>query len=288
MSFIFSLSSTNVGSDSKRLPEMFKWRARAIEVSNMASHEDLSYLIDTAHQNGVDIGLKTPLFRTDDSKGLLWDSETAWYELERNLHVASRNKFSYVQVRFPYFCDSKGHSIGFDRIRDSVARLSDLQQRYGVKIVCNPKLGPHLNSTSLLVLWAISEQELSRWNLSFCLDFGDIYLAFQHRPCMCKELVSHLSPWCSVVHLHHVWKGGTRYYWTPVSAQGNVPIKEMLGCLDSENRDIYAVLELSPHRTGDPSKVAEGITWLFKNTGPWKTLDATFNEGCHVNHRGPK
>ncbi len=278
MAFIFSFSSSNVGSDSKRLSEMFQWRAQAIEVSNLASVDDLNYLADMARINGLVVGLKTPLFRTDDAKGLLWESETPWDELERNLRIAEGNRFAYVLARFPYLWDSKGRHFGLDRIRNAVVRIKDLEQRYGVKIVCNPKLGPKLSSTSFLVLWAISKEELGQWSLSFCLEFGDIYLALQHDRCLCKKLVSHLAPWCSVVHLHHVWKGGTRYYWTPVSAHGNVPIKEMLGCLDSTKKDIYAVFEHAPHRTGDPAAVREGIAWLQQNTGPWKNADVSDRE----------
>ncbi len=269
MSFILSISTRTVKSDSSRLPELFQWHTQALEICDIACLADLDYLVSKSLRLGLKMGLHTPLLRTDDVRGLLWRGETAWYELERNLGTAVQKKMAYVLVPFPYFWDSGGRNVGFHHLRSSVARIKRLEQEYGVTVVCKPQLGPRRDPSAFVFLWAISQQELTDWDLSLCIDVGELYLASHGLRTKWEGLFCHLAPWCTVTHLHHVWKGGTRHYWTPVSGNGNVPIEQMLCLLDSTNRDIYAVLEHHPHRTGSKSEVAKGIDWLLQNSGPW-------------------
>ncbi len=273
MAFILSFSSRNVGSDSIRLPELFQWHTQALEIGDIACLADLDYLVGKCRRTNLELGLHTPLFRTDDRHGLLLNGEAAWDELERNLSMAADNELSYVLVHFPYLWDTGGRNVGPHRLRESVARIKWLEEEYGVKVVCEPKLGPRKDPSAFVLLWSVSQQELIEWDLSLCLDVGDIHLACRNLRGQWERLFSHLAPWCDVVHLHHVWAGGTRHYWTPVSENGNVPIKDMLSVLRSMDRDIYAVLEHTPHRTGSHLEVTKGIDWLLQNSGPWKGRD---------------
>ncbi|HHW25958.1 MAG TPA: hypothetical protein GXX23_01305 [Firmicutes bacterium] len=271
MAFILSISGSTVRSESKRLPELFQWHTQGMEVGDFASTRDLDYIVSKCKKCSVKLGLHTPLLRTDDRHGLLWDSSTtAWDELRRNLEFARDHEIAYVLVHFPYIWDKGGRNLGVEGVRSAVHRLKRLEEWSGVPIVCEPKLGPNRDPSVFMLLWSIGKQELRQWDISFALDVGDIYLASQKLRGRWEPLFSHLAPWCSVIHLHNVWAGGRQYYWTPVSPRGNVPVDKMMAYLDSENKDIYAVLQHNPHRSGGREEVGEGINWLLQNAGPWK------------------
>jgi hypothetical protein len=271
MAFILSISGSTVLSQSKRLPELFQWHTQAIEMGDLASPRDLDYIISKVNKCSLDLGIHTPLLKTDDRHGLLWNSSTsAWDELHRNLDFAARHNLAYVLVHFPFIWDKAGRNLGVDGVRTAVHRLKRLEEMSGVPIVCEPKLGPNRDPAAFMLLWTIGRQELREWDVSFALDVGDIYLACQKLRGSWERLFGHLAPWCKVIHLHNVWAGGRRYYWTPVSARGNVPVEQMLAYLDSESKDIYAVLEHTPHRSGSKEEVGKGINWLLQHAGPWK------------------
>lgn len=274
MAFILSISGSTVLSESKRLPELFQWHTQALEVGNFASPRDLNYIISKCKKCSMELGLHAPILRTDDHHGLLWNGwAPAWEELRRNLDFAARHAVAYVLVHFPYVWDKGGQNIGVENLRPAVHRLKRLEEWSGIPIVCEPKLGPSRDPSVFMSLWALAREELRQWDVSFALDVGDIYLASRKLRCSWEGLFCHLAPWCKVIHLHNVWAGGRRYYWTPVSERGNVPVEQMMGYLDSENKDIYAVLEHTPHRSGGSQEVGEGINWLLQHAGPWKGRD---------------
>lgn len=270
MAFIFSISSSTVGSESERLRELFSWHPQAIEIGDIKVPGDFEVLVENCRRQGIKLGIHSPLYAIDDRYGLLREEPAPWQELQRNLERARRDNLAYVTVHFPYVWDQAGRNLGFDQVREYIPRLKRLERAYGIPIVCEPKLGPKKDPAAFLMLWSVSKQELLQWDLSLCLDVGDLYLAAKSLRSSYEEMVAHLAPWCYVVHLHHVWSGGTRYYWTPVEEHGNVPILRTLDILGGIGSDIFAVIQHNPHRVKNNDQVASGINWLLSNTGPWK------------------
>lgn len=270
MAFVFSVSGSTVLSESDRLKELYEWHPQAIEIGDLKVRGDFDAVLYNCRRLGIRLGIHSPLFSVDDRYGLLRGDTKAWDELQRNLDTAQSEGIAYVLVHFPYVWDQAGNNLGIERIRAMIPRIKRLERAYGVPVVCEPKLGPRRDPAALVLLWAISRQELMQWDLSFCLDVGDIYLASKSLRSSYEDMVSHLAPWCLVVHLHNVWVGGTRYYWTPVEEGGNVPILRTLEILDGAGSDIFAVIEHTPHRAVDNDQVARGINWLLSCSGPWK------------------
>lgn len=270
MPLILSISSSTVSSESHRLHELFNWGAHCIEIGDLKSYYDFYFLSEQCERLGFQMAIHSPLFTIDDRFGLLWDSDVAWEELARNLDIARNLNVPYVLVHFPYLWNKAGRNLGINRVRETVPKLKDLEQRFGIRVVCEPKVGPRRDPSAFTVLCTVTQEELSQWDLSLCLDVGDIYLACRSLKYNFESMVSHLSPWCRVVHLHHVWHGGTRHSWSPVSSYGNVPILTALQLLRPHERDIYAVIQHVPYRVTSGNVVAEGIQWLVSNAGPWK------------------
>jgi sugar phosphate isomerase/epimerase len=270
MAFIFSISGSTVASESERLRELFKWYPQAIEIGDIKVPGDFEAVVQNCKRQGIRLGVHSPLYSIDDRYGLLRGEPAAWDELQRNLERARAEGFAYVTVHFPYVWDQSGKNLGVHQVREFVPRIKRLERAYGVPVVCEPKLGPRRDPAAFVMLWTLSKQELLQWDLSLCLDVGDLYLAAKSLRSSYEDMVAHLAPWCHVVHLHHVWTGGTRYYWTPVEEHGNVPILETLEILGGIGSDIFAVIQHTPHRVRDNDQVAKGINWLLSNTGPWK------------------
>jgi hypothetical protein len=177
---------------------------------------------------------------------------------------------SYVLVHFPFVWNKEGNNLGIDLVRETIPRLKRLERAFGVPVVCEPKLGPTQDPAAFVMLWSISRQELMQWDLSFCLDVGDIFMASRTLRSSYEDMIAHLAPWCYVVHLHHVWLAGHKYYWTPVERDGSVPILRTLKTLGGTGCDIFTVIEHTPHRVRDTAQVEEGLNWLLQNAGPWK------------------
>ncbi len=270
MAFVLSISGSTVLSESEQLKELFRWHTQAVEIGDLTSPNDLTTVIENCRRFGIQLGIHTPLFSIDDRRGLLWPDSPAWEELQRNLDMARRENLSYVLVHFPYVWDKQGSHLGVDQFRTIIPQLKRLERSSGIPIVCEPKLGPRRDPSAFTALWAISAQELLHWDLSFCLDVGDIFLASRVLHSSYEGMVSHLAPWCHVVHLHQVWFGGQRYFWTPVGENGPVPILRTLEILGGAGSDIFAVLEHTPHRVRDTAEVEEGINWLLRNSGQWR------------------
>lgn len=270
MAFVLSISGSTVLSESEKLRDLFKWHTQAIEIGDLKSPHDLTCMIENCRRFGVRLGLHTPVFAIDDRRGLLWNDSPAWDELQRNLDIARREGLEYVLVHFPYVWDREGHNVGIDQVRAIIPRLKRLERASGIPVVCEPKLGPRKDPSAFTMLWAINRQELLQWDLSFCLDVGDLYIASRALRSSYEDMVAHIAPWCHVIHLHHVWQGGLRYFWTPVEQDGCVPILRTLEILGGTGCDIFAVLEHTPHRVRDNAQVEEGLNWLLRSAGPWK------------------
>lgn len=271
MAFVFSVSGSTIVSETERLHELFKWNSQAIEIGDMKRRDDFDDLVSRCHRFGIALGIHSPLFVLDDRRGLLWDENNyAWEELERNLEIAAREGLDYVLVHFPYIWDKTGHNLGANKVRETIPRLKRMELASGVPIVCEPKLGPKKDPSAFMMLLSVSRVELSQWELSLCLDVGDIFFACRGLHSSYEQMITHLAPWCRVVHLHQVWFGGTKYFWTPVERDGCVPILKTLEILGKQDRDIYAVIEHTPHRVLCESQVETGVNWLLQNAGPWK------------------
>lgn len=261
MPFTLSISGSTILSASDRLAELFTHGSSAIEVGLFAGEADYAYLRHACRQRNLPIGIHSPLYREGNRIGLLCGDESLWDELEQELATGRRDGWAYLLVHLQYR-QREPVDTAMAAIRSAALRAAALSRRYGVPLVLEPKLGEGRDHSLLLQLHQLPMAELASWGLPWCLDVGDIYLACQQSGLPYEQLVSHLAPLVQVVHLHDVVIAGEQYFWTPVTGQDAVPIAETLALLRPFDREVFAVLEHTPHRVASGQQVREGIAWL--------------------------
>lgn len=263
MAFILAVSGSTILSESSRLSELFTWGCSAIEIGSFADEQAYSYVLQECRKRDMQLAIHSPFYRDGNRYGLLQDEASAWTELERDLAVAQQDDLAYVLIHFPYF-GAPVQCGALASIRISAERIVSLSQKYGIPVLIEPKLGPGYDYSALKLLQSLPLAELKAWGLAFCMDVGDIYIASQLSDMPYLDIVSHLAPLTHAVHLHDVVVREDGYFWTPVTGRDSVPIAETLAVLRSEERDIYLVLEHTPHLVESREQVERGIAWLRK------------------------
>lgn len=273
MALILSISTNTAPSEPTSLCQLFLWHAQALEIGTMRSIHDYTYLLNKCRITGTKTALHPPFLRVDDRFGLLWGDDTPWMELERNLLLASMDSHEYIIVNFPYFWSKSKRKIEGDLeklVIGACRRIRALSADYGVPVIIRPIVGPDQNPHAFLFLNSKGHKFIDSLGLDICIDVGHVFLAARKLEIEYLDLIELLAPRCSVIHLHHVWLGGKRVFWTPVEKYGNVPILQTLRLLERSKRDIYAVLAHDYEKVIDKRQVEDGLNWLLNSTGPWK------------------
>lgn len=262
MPFILAVSGSTILSESSRLPELFTWGCSAIEIGSFADAQAYSYVLQECRKRHMQLAIHSPFYRDGNRYGLLQGDASAWVELERDLAVAQRDGLAYVLIHFPYFT-TPVQSGARACIRTAAERITSLSQKYAIPVLIEPKLGPNCDYSALKLLQSLPLAELRAWGPSFCLDVGDIYIASQLSDMPYLDMVSHLAPLTHAVHLHDVVIREDGYFWTPLTGKPSVPIIETLELLPAFERDIFLVLEHTPHLVESREQVQNGIAWLL-------------------------
>ncbi len=270
MPLILSVSGSTILSASDRLDELFTWGTEAIEAGGFDTMDDLHYVLRRCQESGVEFGLHAPSLRHRNRYGLLYDEVDAWSELEEDLELAWRGGMSYVLIHFPYFREPIPYADAIERIRYAVRRIHEIN-RHQVKIIAEPKLGPNRDPFGISLLLNTTRAEIADWKIDWCIDVGDLYIACQALGLQYEEQVQHLARFATVAHLHHVEVEGSHYIWTPVTAEGIVPIAHTLDLLAENPWDTYVVLEHTPHKVRDRQQVIDGLEWMIGLGHSWRT-----------------
>lgn len=276
MALILSVSTATVRSDSDLLPQLFTWHTQSIELTRLRSIHDYTYIYEKSQATGVKLALHSPLFCIDDANGLLWDQDTPWRELERNLYLARKDHLQYVLVNFPYPWDRSSDNLGCDiksTIKKTARKIKGLSSYYGIPVFLRPMVGPKEDPKVFSFLMSEGTPFIESLGLGICIDLGSVFLAAKKRRTGFLEMIRILAPCCTILHLHHIWYGGKKSIRTPVSKGGNIPIMEALKLVERRKKDVYAVLTYTPQRVASRRQVEEGLNWLLNSTGPWKGRD---------------
>ena len=253
-------------SESSRLPELFTWGCSAIEIGFLADERDYLYMLRECVARGMQMAIHSPVYQDGNRLGLLQNDAGAWAELERDLSVARRDGLAYLLVHLQCL-QTPVEDDALTSIKSAALKMAALSREYGVPVVLEPKLEPNRGHSLFLLLHSLPLPELESWGLAWCVDVGDIYMASQESSVPYLEMISHLAPLAKVVHLHDVVVQGERYFWTPVTGQDAVPIAETLALLNPLERDIFVVVEHTPHLVESVKQVRQGIEWLRGQLG---------------------
>ncbi|KON85562.1 hypothetical protein AF332_00995 [Sporosarcina globispora] len=267
MSHRIGISGSVILSDSKLFHELFKRNMRHIEIGEFQDQESFHCFLEMLRETNKSFGLHSPLFRGQSKYDLLekisMNPEEAWIQFEAEVEKVSRLGAEYILVHFPYFKkETSGNPA--EIIEEGLKKLSALQRKYGIMIVCEPKLGFKQSPAGINYLDRFPVETWRKWGLSLCIDIGDYILAAGENT---LNYIEKWSEFVKVVHLHNVGYQGEKYIWVPVHPSHendgkHHKIKNLIEFLAKDCKDVFFVMEYTQHTNPTEKMVEEGIGWV--------------------------
>lgn len=233
------ISGSAVRSETDRLHELFRPDVEHIEIGLFENIGVADRFVRQARARGKTVGIHSPLLRGGAKNNLMapitGSVDEAWEQVETELTWCGRSGVRYLLVHFPFV--NRSDDLRVHDVVASVHRLSNLGHRYGVDVVCEPKLGAGRNPAEIGWLRTAPTRIFSPGNVSLCWDVGDHLLAsrspedFSHQFDRWKHAIS-------VIHLHNVRMAGRQYRWVPPH-----PLKSAVNA----DYDLGPVIQRIPH-----------------------------------------
>ncbi|MCF6136636.1 TIM barrel protein [Pseudalkalibacillus berkeleyi] len=268
MSIQFAVSGSTIMSDPKLFDDLFWEDIKHIEIGEFEKEEDFQLFLQVCKQNNASFGVHSPLFRQDSKYDLIekvvHEPAFAWKRLEEEAQRLSGLGAEYILVHFPYF----KREIMDDPnklIEEGLQKLSAIQDKYEIPIVCEPKLGLHRSPVGIEYLNQFSEETWSKFGLKLCIDIGD------YRMAMGDKTLEYIMKWeehITVAHIHNVTYEGDKYIWTPIhpSYEDNLYKFEPILKYLAQIRNLRFVFEHTPHTNPSKQFVREGYEWMQSTT----------------------
>jgi hypothetical protein len=147
-------------------------------------------------------------------------------------------------------------------IRNGIERIKQLQERYSLPVICEPKLGWNKSPVGIRYF---QQSPIQYWeNIGICIDLGDFFMATG------DKVFDYVKKWkqhIRVVHLHNVeFVEDDKYWWIPVHPSHEIDgvhfkMAEILRYL-SRLPDVTFIFEHTPHSQSDEEWVREGYLWV--------------------------
>ncbi|ASF39999.1 hypothetical protein CEH05_12970 [Halobacillus halophilus] len=266
MESTLGMSGSTILSDPGQFDQLFKSGIDHIEIGEFPDEASFYRFLKMARRNQVSFGIHSPLIRGNSKYDLIEhvyvDPLEARINFEKEVALAARVGAEYILVHFPYV---KGpvSSNPQPMIEEGLCYLSELQKKYKLSIVCEPKLGHNRSPAGIHYLQQFPEEVWDTYQLSICIDMGDYRMAAGDK---WKEYIVPLLPYTTVVHVHNVSFLDDKYYWVPIHPElntidGHFDMKPMIEIL-AEKKGKYFILEHTPHSRPTEAYVAEGMEWL--------------------------
>ena len=148
-------------------------------------------------------------------------------------------------------------------IEHGLKKLQDLQNKYSITIVCEPKLGLNRSRIGIDALHQFPIEIWDKYGVKICIDIGDYLLATG------EQAIAYIKRWSKyikVVHLHNVEFQGDKYIWVPVHPSHefdytHFKVEDIIIQL-AKKSDIFFVFEHTPHSNPEEVFIKEGIDWV--------------------------
>lgn len=261
------ISGSIILSDPSKFNDLFKYNLQHIEIGEFPDEPSFQYFLSLLKDTNTSFALHSPLYRNQSKYDLLekvhYAPEYAWDQFESEVAYMSQLGAEYVLVHFPYFKEEIRDLNVNIIIEDGLKKLSQLQNKYSIPIICEPKLGLNASNVGINYLDQFPVEKWSRYGLKLCIDIGDYLLASG------EQVLGYIEKWrdhISVVHLHNVEIHNERHVWIPVHPSHeddglHYNIKELLLFLASCN-GVFFVIEHTPHTNPSQEFIAESIQWV--------------------------
>jgi sugar phosphate isomerase/epimerase len=268
MSNKMAISGSTIMSDTSLLHELFINEADHIEIGEFENEAAYQHFLSLVIKSNKSFGLHSPLFRNESKYDLIenvqFEPEKAWVQFETEVKRMAEDGAAYILVHFPYFQDESDDPN--KKIEEGLQKLSRLQAKYSLPIICEPKLGMWKSPKGIEYLHKFPISVWERYGLKLCIDIGDYLLAAAKLSVHPLELIQKWQDHIKVVHLHNIEFLEGKYIWIPIHPSHEnddvyFPVKEILSFI-AKNNNIYWVLEHTPHSCPKKEFVLEGIKWL--------------------------
>jgi sugar phosphate isomerase/epimerase len=268
MTHKIAISGSTIMSDTSLFHELFIDQTSHIEIGEFENEDAYQHFLGKIKSSNKSFGLHSPLFRNESKYDLIefvqFESDKAWIQFENEVKRMSEAGAAYILVHFPYFQDESKDPNSL--IEDGLQRLSLLQTKYNLPIVCEPKLGMWKSARGIEYLHKFPLSVWEKYGLKLCIDIGDYLLAAAKLSMNPLELIRKWREHIKVVHLHNIEFIEGKYIWIPIHPSHEnddvyFPVKEILSFI-AKNNNIYWVLEHTPHSCPKKEFVMEGIQWL--------------------------
>lgn len=266
MAHIQGVSGSTIYSDPQKFLDLFWKGVQHIEIGEFPDENALDKFLELSREKKMNFGIHSPLIRSGSKYDLLekvqYEPEYAWNQLELEAERMASIGAKYILVHFPYF---KGEILGNanEIIEEGLKRLSYIQQKYLIDIICEPKLGFKRSSAGINYLNDFPKEVWGKYNIKLCIDIGDYILGIKE-----KEVLNYISKWkefIKVAHLHNIYYEGNKYIWIPVHPtqehNGNHKVEKIIKLL-AESKDVTFVFEHTPETEPTKEFVYEGFNWV--------------------------
>jgi len=235
------VSGSTIYSNPEQFSELFWEGVEHIEIGEFPDEEALYKFLGLCKEKQISFGIHSPLLRNGSKYDLIekiqYDSKHAWEQLELEAKKMSMLGAKYLLVHFPYF---KGEVLKNTNeiIEEGLRKLSCIQRKYSIEIICEPKLGLKRSSAGINYLNNFPKEIWAKYNIKLCIDIGDYIIATK------DETLDYILKWkefIKVVHLHNIHYEDHRYIWIPVhpsqELSGSHKVEKIIRSL-SQSQDV--------------------------------------------------
>jgi sugar phosphate isomerase/epimerase len=152
MAHKLGVSGSTIYSNPELFSELFWEDIEHIEIGEFPDEKALGRFLKLSKEKHTNFGVHSPLLRGRSKYDLIekveYDSAYAWEQLESEAKRMSALGAEYLLVHFPYFKEEVQMNTN-GLIEEGLRKLSCIQEKYSIGLVCEPKLGLNRSSAGI-------------------------------------------------------------------------------------------------------------------------------------------
>lgn len=265
MAHKLGVSGSIILSNSKLYSELFWEGVDHIEIGEFPDEKALHKFLGLCKEKRTSFGIHSPLLRGGSKYDLIdkvqYDSQYAWKQLELEAKKMTAIGAEYILVHFPYFKEEVLRNAN-ELIEEGLRKLSYIQEKYSIELICEPKLGQKRSAVGINYLNSFPKEIWEKYNIKLCIDIGDYIIATG------EKILDYILKWkefIKIVHLHNIHYEGDRYIWIPVHPtqehDGNHKVEKIIRFL-AKSKDVTFVFEHTPDTNPSKGFVSQGYRWV--------------------------
>jgi len=262
------VSGSTIMSEREKFNDLFKYNLGHIEIGEFKNNADFKLFLTMLSNSLVTFGIHSPIKRGKSKYDIIehvnYPPEKAIDQIDKEAKKAKNLGAKYLLVHFPFFlgtCDNDTTYL----IEQGLEKLSTIQEKHKIDIVCEPKLGDNRSPWGIEYLHQFPIDIWTKYNLKVCIDIGDYVMAVGDNKVM--EYIQKWNDFIKVVHLHNVDYLDDDYFWKPVhpddESDNHHKIEHIISYL-SKLDNIYFVLEHTPHGGHSMEYIQTGCDYIRK------------------------